>query len=99
MNAGMLWYDNDTKTTLTAKIERAVDYYIKKYGHEPNLCLVHPNVLEKQGPSTAPAKASSAQRVKVRPYRPVLPGHLWIGVEDSVTLDQASGLTGGTSKN
>jgi len=67
MNAGMLWFDNDPKTALTAKIERAVDYYRHKYGRDPNLCLI-------QKPETG--------KVVVRPYRPVLPGHLWIGIEE-----------------
>jgi hypothetical protein len=74
MNAGMLWFDNDPKTALTAKIERAVDYYKHKYGRDPNLCLIHPKALEKENPETG--------KVTVRPYRPVLPGHLWIGIED-----------------
>ena len=96
MNAGMLWFDNDPKTALTAKIERAVDYYRHKYGRDPNLCLIHPSMLptdgmtEKDNPATGrPALpeghrdgVSGAEGVVVRPYRPVLPGHLWIGIEE-----------------
>ena len=74
MNAGMLWFDNDPKTALAAKIEKAVDYYRHKYGRDPNLCLIHPSMMEKEQPETG--------KVTVRPYRPVLPGHLWIGVEE-----------------
>lgn len=74
MNTGMLWFDNDPKTGLTAKIERAVDYYRHKYGRDPNLCLIHPSMVEKENPETG--------IVAVRPYGPVLPGHLWIGVEE-----------------
>ena len=74
MNAGMLWFDNDPKTALTAKIEKAVDYYRHKYGRDPNLCLIHPSMMDKEQPETG--------KVTVRPYRPVLPGHLWIGVEE-----------------
>jgi hypothetical protein len=48
MNAGMLWFDNDPKTALTAKIERAVDYYKHKYGRDPNLCLIHPKRWRKE---------------------------------------------------
>ena len=76
MNTGMLWFDNDPKTALTAKIERAVDYYHKKYGRKPNLCLIHPTALEQE--KTKPKTG----KVVIRPYRPVLPGHLWIGVEE-----------------
>ncbi len=74
MNTGMLWYDNDPKTALSAKIERAVDYYRKKYGRTPNLCLINPGMVEKEAPKKG--------KITVRPYRPVLPGHLWIGIEE-----------------
>jgi hypothetical protein len=74
MNTGMLWFDNDPKTALNAKIERAVAYYQKKYGRAPNLCLINPNALNGEKPTI--------KTMTVRPYRPVLPGHLWIGVED-----------------
>jgi hypothetical protein len=74
MNTGMLWYDNDPKTALSVKIEKAVDYYRHKYGRDPNLCLIHPTALD--------VEKSENEIITVRPYRPVLPGHLWIGVED-----------------
>ena len=80
MNTGMLWFDNDPKTTLAAKIIRAVAYYAEKYGVVPNLCLVNPVALEGHAPISPDLGG-----VVVRPYRPVLPGHLWIGVEDSTT--------------
>jgi hypothetical protein len=73
MHTGMLWFD-DSQTELNIKIKKAVDYYHKKYGRTPNLCLVHPNML---GDSKF-----KEDKITVRPYRPVLPGHLWIGNED-----------------
>jgi hypothetical protein len=87
MNAGMMWFDNDPKTGLTAKIERAVDYYRHKYGREPNLCLIHPSMLPPDDgrPATEEAGKTKEERagsVRVRPFRPILPGHLWIGIED-----------------
>ncbi len=79
MNSGMLWFDNDPKTALTTKIARAAEYYRQKYGRRPNVCLIHPSMIE----NNLPEKASlDSVEVSVRPYRPVLPGHLWIGVED-----------------
>ena len=74
MNTGMLWFDNDPKTGLNAKIERAVDYYRQKYGRDPNVCLIHPSMVDDN--------RSGTLKITVRPYRPVLPGHLWIGIED-----------------
>ena len=82
MNTGMLWYDNDPKTALAAKIERAVDYYHKKYGRKPNLCLIHPTALENPANNSEIGKTPKKGKITIRPYRPVLPGHLWIGVED-----------------
>ncbi|MGZ9223881.1 MAG: hypothetical protein ACXW4Q_17380, partial [Anaerolineales bacterium] len=79
----------------TIKIQKAVDYYHKKYGRTPDLCLVHPSMLEQNNqrqletpalPGTEPpgrcASGASVNKLTVRPYRPVLPGHIWIGIED-----------------
>jgi len=76
MHVGMLWFDNDPATALKTKIEKAVNYYRQKYGREPNLCLLHPSMIEKDG------QRPEFNKMTIRPYRPVLPGHLWIGVED-----------------
>lgn len=73
MHTGMLWFD-DSQTALDIKIQKAVDYYHKKYGRTPNLCLIHPNMLGDE--------KFKEEKITVRPYRPVLPGHLWIGNED-----------------
>lgn len=75
MHTGMLWFDN-SKKTLAEKIQGAVEYYVKKYGRNPDLCLVHPSLLEKD------QKTLEVGKLVVRPYRPVLPGHIWIGIED-----------------
>jgi hypothetical protein len=71
----MLWFDN-SQTALTVKIQKAVDYYHKKYGRNPDLCLVHPSMLDKN------QRQLEINKLTVRPYRPVLPGHIWIGIED-----------------
>jgi hypothetical protein len=87
MHTGMLWFDN-SQTALNIKIQKAVDYYHKKYGRTPDLCLVHPSMLDTQEKNQrtveTPALASGASvnKLTVRPYRPVLPGHIWIGIED-----------------
>lgn len=72
MHTGMLWFDN-SKDALSVKIGKAIDYYFKKYGVKPDLCLVHPSVLESD---------VKIEKLTVRSYRPVLPGHIWIGIED-----------------
>jgi hypothetical protein len=74
----MLWFDN-SQTALNIKIQKAVDYYHKKYGRTPDLCLVHPSMLDAQEKSQ---RTVEINKLTVRPYRPVLPGHIWIGIED-----------------
>jgi hypothetical protein len=83
MNIGMLWFDNDPKTELTLKIERAVDYYRQKYGRSPTLCFVHPSMIATSATPTpeAPLKAAG---VEVRSSRSVLPNHFWLGVNGTV---------------
>ena len=78
MHTGMLWFDN-SQTALTVKIQKAVDYYQKKYGRNPDLCLVHPSMLDAAEQNQ---RQLEINRMTVRPYRPVLPGHIWIGIED-----------------
>lgn len=73
MDTGMLWLDVNPETTLSAKIERAAEYYRNKYGRSPNLCMVHPSAL---------VAGQDMPQITIRPWRYVLPGHLFIGIED-----------------
>lgn len=74
MTTGMLWFDN-SKDPLEAKIEQARVYYQKKYGQTPNECLVHPSMLTTDGTPTI-------HGITIKPYRPVLPGYIWIGMSE-----------------
>lgn len=76
MHTGMLWFDNDPQTTLSVKIQKAMDYYRRKFGLVPDLCLVHPSMYESD------QKQLEFGKLTIRPYRTVMPGHLWIGIED-----------------
>ena len=78
MNIGMLWFDNDKKSDLATKIQRAVDYYNLKYGKAPNLCLVHPRTLD-NNPWTGSG-------IEVRTTSAVLPNHFWLGVNSNGNL-------------
>lgn len=76
MHTGLLWFDN-SKLPVPEKIQKAIDYYIKKYNLTPDLCLINPTMFP------ADCKTSfNVGTVTVRPYRPVLPGHIWVGIED-----------------
>lgn len=72
MNYGMLWFDNDPKTDLPQKVQRAAAYYRKKYGQMPNVCMVNPKMVD--------GKKTKSEDVEIKPSASILPHHLWIGV-------------------
>lgn len=73
MRVGMLWFD-DSNRTLPEKVERAGSFYREKFGRSPNLCLVNPESCD--------IKEGVFAGVELRQARMVLPGHLWIGVDE-----------------
>ena len=84
MDIGMLWFDNDKQADLTVKVNRAVNYYQKKYGRKPNLCFVNPSMISSNGNGQPPrAKKSIALKsggVEIRESSTMLPNHFWIGI-------------------
>lgn len=78
MYIGMLWFDNDNKSGLNNRVERAAEYYQRKYGKTPNMCYVHPSMLAPTGPDGEGMLDTNG--VQVRPLSTVLPNHFWIGV-------------------
>jgi len=77
MHSGMLWYDDGRQGPLEDRLLRAVEYYRRKYGRTPTLCLVNPGTMD--------GTSARLGDVMVRAYGPMLPGHFWIGVEDQPT--------------
>lgn len=73
MITGMLWFDNDQNTTLTNKIDRAAQYYKKKYGQSPDVCFVHPKMIE------AVTESKDPRAMEVRASETILLHHFWIG--------------------
>jgi len=86
MDIGMLWFDNDKKTSIPSKVERAARYYQKKYGKNPDLCYVHPKMVKlnnggkKNSKKTAGQKPIKIGRILVLKNEKVLPDHFWIGI-------------------
>ncbi|MCJ7694810.1 MAG: hypothetical protein MUO40_05215 [Anaerolineaceae bacterium] len=71
---GLLWFDNDPKMDLLAKVERAAQYFQKKYKVEANYCIVNPCMIheEKIDPGVID--------IQVNPK--ILPFHFWLGIKD-----------------
>jgi hypothetical protein len=76
MYTGMLWFDN-SKRSIGAKLRKAVEYYEKKHGKKPTLIYMNPRMWGEDK-----AETFTLGSITVRPYRPVLPGHIWIGIAD-----------------
>ena len=82
MDIGMLWFDDSTRP-FEEKLQRAVGYYVEKYGRTPTLCLVNPDTLE--------ARRVQMGGIELRQARTVMPDHLWIGVDEESQRAVAAG--------
>ena len=79
---GLLWFDDNPTRPVTDKIERAVQRYQQKYGHNPDVCYVHESetIGEPIGAQLKEGELRVAEGVKVLPAKSVLPHHFWLGV-------------------
>lgn len=88
MDIGMLWFDNDKKTSIPAKVERAARYYQKKYGKNPDLCYVHPKMVKGESDMKDISHQNARKtplmigKVTVLKNEKVLPDHFWIGIRN-----------------
>lgn len=73
MDIGLLWFDNDAGSQLTARVDRAAAHYQRKYGRRPSLCFVHPTMLP------SPDGKLMAGTIEVRTAPWVMPNHFFIG--------------------
>jgi hypothetical protein len=82
MEIGMLWY-NDGPLPLKDRVIQAASYYTEKYGREPNLCFVHPGMLD--------SEEGNANGIVIRKDKGIMPGHFWIGVDESQIKKNGNG--------
>jgi hypothetical protein len=73
---GLLWFDDSPTRAMADKIGNAVRRYHQKYGHNPDVCYVHPAHLNE-------GHVSLADGIQVLPAKSVLPHHFWLGVLES----------------
>lgn len=73
MDIGMMWFDN-SKVPLDAKLLKAAEYYARKYGKQPDRAFVS---LKELG-----AEQVESNGIRVDAMGEIMPGHLWIGVEN-----------------
>lgn len=72
MKNGMLWYDNWTEQPIESRLQQAVDHFVRKYGHPPLCCFVHPDALKE------PVQFND--HIKVIPDERVLKNHIWLEI-------------------
>ncbi|MEY4222439.1 MAG: hypothetical protein RL334_1081, partial [Chloroflexota bacterium] len=72
MDTGLLWFDNSAQPR-TEKVAAAAAHYERRFGERPNVCYMHPEMLD-----TSSAKQCALQ---LRGATHVLRHHLWIGIE------------------
>jgi hypothetical protein len=87
MNVGMMWFNDNPKVPPATKVLEAADYYLTKYGQKPDLCLVSPAMYEqiqdKSSQKDSDELVEGKQgKIIIRALRSILPGHLWIGVDE-----------------
>lgn len=80
METAMLWFNNDPKSTLEQKIHQAAEYYCRKYGRAPELCLINPSMAADH-PQLKEVPFGTS-KIAVRAWKGTLSHHFWIGVED-----------------
>lgn len=73
MLIGMLWYDN-TKGHLHERIEKAADYYERKYGQWPSVVYVNPVEV--------PGVPVTDSGIEIRTSTQILPHHFWVGMAE-----------------
>jgi hypothetical protein len=79
VEAGLLWFDDDKKKPLKAKVDDAVSAYCAKprfVDKKPNTCYVHNSMLP-EGKETL-----RLDGVWVKSVAAIPPYHFFIGVED-----------------
>ena len=76
MREGLLWYDGDSGRDLREKVARAVGYYARKFGEQPNRCYVHPSILD------GVAQPPCIDGVSVAASSYVQRHHFFVGRED-----------------
>jgi hypothetical protein len=83
---GLLWFDDDPIRAVGDKVARAVQRYQQKYGHNPDVCYVHPAQIKERELNIGP--------VRVLPTQMVLPNHFWLGVTLEGKKDKRNGQRG-----
>jgi len=75
MKVGMLWLDSNSQLDILQRIQSAAAYYRMKYGKNPNVCVLHPALVDDSLPQ-------SVGTMEIRSDTSILKQHFWLGIEE-----------------
>jgi hypothetical protein len=82
MKEGLLWYDNDSKRSLSVKVDQAVTRYRARFGRQPTVCYL--NEVDLNG------HVDEVTGIRLQPKPNVLRHHLLLGEENNVPAAKAA---------
>jgi len=75
---GMLWFDNDPKTTLEQKVVNALKHHVTRFGRAAEVVVVNP----KNADGIDLAELSKNCNVIIKAAKYVTPSYMIVGFED-----------------
>jgi len=90
---GLMWYDGDPKKPFMDKVGQAARRYREKYGHWPNTCYVHPNMVETDPVLTPVDGRGSGTTIRVTTAPNILLHHFWLGEAQDASGQPAAQLS------
>jgi len=77
---GMLWFDNDPKTTLEQKVVNALKHHVTRFGRAAEIVVINP----KNADGVDLAELSKSCNIIIKAARYVTSQHMIVGFEDPV---------------
>jgi hypothetical protein len=73
---GTLWFDNDSKRSIAAKVRAAAARHLQRHGERPDVCQAHPETL-------GDLAGGTVDGIELQALPSVLRNHFWVGVRDA----------------
>jgi hypothetical protein len=95
---GLLWYDDDLRRPLAAKIAEAAERYRERVGVEPTTCQLHPSQLAAAQPAPTTGRGSRRKTAEIPvpglrliPDEHLRPNYFLVGIESGETVRPVRG--------
>lgn len=97
---GLLWYDDDTRRPLAAKIADAAQRFRERVGYEPTTCQLNPTLAQQATAQREQPKRRSRRmaeepvvevHVRLEPSESLRPNYFFVGVQEGDKLKRVRG--------